>query len=109
MPIPDSHVCRVCKTAFAFVRPATGLGKAFGWGLVGLGLIATPLAPLLIPGVVIAVVSHRRDRARCTACRSKDVVPLETPEGQALTGRSPAHGASAVRDPSPAVGHEASR
>jgi|GEM_PF-6372488 len=86
MPLVENHICTDCKTQFFWEKPQNGKAKGMGWGMVALGLFATPLAPLWIPGAIIAVNAHMKGKPKCPACKSKKIIPIDSPRGQELTG-----------------------
>lgn len=89
MPLPDTHVCTACRTRFPWEKPRNGKAKVFGWVLIVLGVVAVPLAPLWVPGVIILVHAHLSGKAKCPTCKSKAIIPIESPRGQELAASAP--------------------
>jgi hypothetical protein len=57
----------------------------FAWVLVGLGLLVGPGAAVLWPvGVTLLIINYKKRRPKCTACKSKLIIPLDTPAGQEI-------------------------
>lgn len=82
-------VCTACKTITTFTRPNNSWMLWMGSVMVVLGLFGPPLVFLWPPGLVLVIMAYRQRKPTCPACRSRRLIPVNTPLGRELTGGPP--------------------
>lgn len=86
MSAPASFVCTECKTVCRFAAPENSWMLWMGWVMAILSLFGPPLVFLLPFGVILIVMAYRQRKPTCSACKSRSMIPVDTPRGAELTG-----------------------
>lgn len=84
MPSDHTHICARCLTSTRWAPPRNAWMLWMGWAMIALGILALPIAPLWVSGVVLVVMGYRQRRLRCDRCGSKDMLPVDTMAGAVL-------------------------
>jgi hypothetical protein len=84
MEQPQEFVCTTCKTGCIFIKPENGWMLWMGWIMIVLGLSGPPFVFLWPPGLVLVIMAYRQRKPTCEACKSRQLVPANTPLGQQL-------------------------
>ena len=84
MEPPQEFICTNCKTACTFAKPDNAWMLWMGWIMIGLGMFGPPLVFLWPPGLVLVIMAYRQRKPTCAACKSRNLIPTNTPLGAEL-------------------------
>ncbi len=81
-------ICKDCGTPSTFVKPDNGWMLWMGWVMIACVIFGPPIAVLWLPGLILVIMAYRQRKPICSACKSRNLIPSNTPAGRELSPTS---------------------